>query len=129
MEKPTVVLADDLPQMREIVAQVLAPECDIVASVENGEQALAAVAKLDPDLVVLDISMPVLNGFQVASRLRNSACRAKVILLTVHEDRELIEAAFAVGAASYVFKARVDTDLLPAIQGALEGQTFASTLM
>jgi two-component system, NarL family, response regulator DegU len=128
MGKPRVLLADDLLQIREIVAEVLGFECDIVGSVENGQQAIEAVARLKPDVVVLDISMPGLNGFQVASRLRNSGCRAKVILLTVHEDKELIEAAHAVGAASYVFKSRIDTDLLPAVQSALQGNTFASSL-
>jgi two-component system, NarL family, response regulator DegU len=128
MEKPKVLLADDLPRMRDLVAEVLESEFDIVGSVENGEQAIEAVAKLNPEVVVLDISMPVLNGFQVASRLRNSGCRAKVILLTVHQDRELMEAAYAVGAVSYVLKDRVHTDLVPAIQNALLGHTLASPL-
>jgi DNA-binding NarL/FixJ family response regulator len=101
---------------------------EIVGSVENGKEAIEAVRELDPDVVILDISMPVLNGFQVASQLRNSDCRAKVIFLTVHQDREFIDAAYAVGAVSYVFKPRASADLLPAIQSALQGQTFASTL-
>src|SRR5262245_10224710 len=128
MQRPKVLLADDLPQMRELVAEVLQPECDIVGSVHSGEQVIESVAKLNPDIVVLDISMPGFNGFQVASQLRDSRCRAKVILLSVHQDKDLIAAAHAVGAASYVFKSRIDTDLLPAVQSALQGNTFASPL-
>ena len=128
MERPRVVLADDELQMRELVAELLRFDCEIVGSVKNGEEAIEAVQELDPDVVVLDISMPVLNGFQVASRLRDSGCRAKVIFLSVHQDRDFIAAAYAVGAVSYVFKSHASADLLPAIQSALQGQTFASAL-
>ena len=121
MGKPTVLLADDLPQMRKIVAELLESECDVVAAVENGQLAVEAVARLDPDIVVLDISMPVLNGFQAASRLRKLGCRTKVIMLTVHEDKVLMEAAYALGVVGYVLKNRLYADLVPAIQNALCG--------
>lgn len=70
--------------------------------------------------------MPILNGIQVASRLRDLGCGAKLIFLTVHEDPDYIEAALSVGALGYVFKSRVATDLVPAVRSVLQGHSFMS---
>ena len=121
-----VLLADDLPEIRERLAELLRDNFDIVGSAQNGQQAMEVATRLNPELLVLDISMPVLNGIQVASRLRESGCRTKIIFLTIHEDRDYIDAAFSVGASGYVFKSRVTTDLIPALQAALRGQEFTS---
>ena len=123
-----VLLADDYPEMLDKVTHLLRGEFDIVGSAHDGGQALEAAARLNPDLLVLDISMPVLSGIQVAAHLRGSGCKAKVIFLTVHEDRDYIDAAFAVGALGYVLKSRVGTDLLPAIYAVLQGHRFTSRL-
>ena len=123
-----VLLADDYPKMLDKTTQLLRGEFDIIGSAHDGGQALEATARLNPDLLILDISMPVLNGIQVAARLRDSGCKAKVIFLTVHEDRDYIDAAFAVGALGYVLKSRVATDLLPAIYAVLQGHRFTSPL-
>ena len=123
-----VLLADDYREMLDRVTQLLREEFDIVGSAHDGGQALEAAARLNPDLLILAISMPVLNGIQVAARLRDSGCKAKVIFLTVHEDRDYIDAAFAVGALGYVLKSRVGTDLLPAIHAVLQGHRFTSPL-
>src|SRR5689334_21965696 len=123
-----VLLADDMPEMLERVRELLRGDFDIVGSAQNGEGAIEAAATLDPDLLILDISMPVLNGIQVASCLRESGCRAKVIFLTVHEDRDYVEAAFSTGALGYVLKARVATDLIPAIRAVLAGHRFTSPI-
>lgn len=123
---PRVFLADDLQGMRERVKELLKKDFDIVGCAQNGQEAIQAVTVLNPDLVVLDISMPVLNGLQVAFRLRESGCRSKVVFLTVHEDQDYVEAAFSVGASGYVVKSRIATDLIPALQSALRGQTFTS---
>ena len=127
MASPRVVVADDMPEMRESVTQLLRHDFDIVGSAQNGEEAIEAAALLNPDLVVLDISMPILNGIQVASLLRESGCRAKVIFLTVHEDEDYVDAAFSVGASGYVFKSRVATDLIPAVEDVLQGYSFTSS--
>jgi DNA-binding NarL/FixJ family response regulator len=123
-----VLLADDYREMLDRVTQLLREEFDIVGSAHDGGQALEAAARLNPHLLILDISMPVLNGIQVAAQLRDSGCKAKVIFLTVHEDREYIDAAFAVGALGYILKSRVATDLLPAIYAVLQGHRFTSPL-
>jgi DNA-binding NarL/FixJ family response regulator len=126
MACPRVLLADDLQEMRERVTELLRPDFDIVAITQNGQQAVEAASTLEPDLLILDISMPILNGIQVASRLRDLGCRARIIFLTVHDDRDYIEAAFSAGALGYVFKSHVATDLVPAVHNALQGHEFIS---
>jgi DNA-binding NarL/FixJ family response regulator len=123
---PRILLADDLPEIRERVTELLRCDFDIVATAQNGQQAVDAAATFDPDLVVLDISMPILNGIQVASRLRDLGCKARMVFFTVHEDPDYIEAAFSVGATAYVFKSRLATDLVSAVNCALQGQKFIS---
>ena len=123
---PRILLSDDLPEIRERVTELLRCDFDIVATAQNGQQAVDAASTLDPDLVVLDISMPILSGIQVASRLRELGCRAHIVFVTVHEDPDYIEAAFSVGATAYVFKSRLATDLVSAVNCALQGQKFIS---
>src|SRR5206468_4005178 len=114
-------IADDLRDMREKAARLLLGQFDVVGQVENGAQAVVAAELLKPGLVVLDISMPVLNGIQAADRLRTSGCRGRVVFLSVYEDPDYMEAAFAVGAFAYVLKSRMATDLIPALNEALRG--------
>jgi DNA-binding NarL/FixJ family response regulator len=121
-----ILLADNDPEILETVGQILEEEFEIVAALENGERVVETVADLDPDLLVLDISMPGLNGIEATSRLRESGARAKVIILTVHEDPDFVEAAFSVGAFGYVLKHLLATDLLQAIREVLLGRRFCS---
>jgi len=123
---PRVLLADDLREVHEKVAELLQDDFDIVGCAFDGEQALEAAVTLNPDLLILDISMPRFNGIQVASRLRQTSCKAKVIFLTVQEDQDYVEAAFSLGARGYVLKRRFTTDLIPAIEEALQGRRFIS---
>lgn len=121
-----ILLADDQQEMREAVARLLVDEFDVVAAVANGEQAIEAAVRLAPDLLVLDISMPVLNGIEAASRLKQSGSSVKVIFLTVNEDPDIVEMALSVGADGYVLKQRIATDLIPAIRQALDDRIFVS---
>jgi DNA-binding NarL/FixJ family response regulator len=82
--------------------------------------------RLDPDVLVIDISMPILDGLQAAARLRDANCRTKIVFLTVHEDQDFVAAALAAGASAYVTKEDVTTDLVPAIQEVLQGGTYIS---
>jgi DNA-binding NarL/FixJ family response regulator len=128
MSRPRVLLADDASEMLEMFMRLLGTDFDIVALTQNGEEALESALRLDPDLVILDISMPLLNGIQVASRLRERGCNAKVIFVTVHEDRDYVEGAFAVGALGYVLKYRIANDLVLATEEVLQGHAFTSPL-
>jgi DNA-binding NarL/FixJ family response regulator len=126
VDKIRVVLADDHQQMIAIVRQTLGKEFEVVGAVEDGKQAVDAVLALYPDVLVIDISMPVLNGFQAAKQLQMANSRAKIIFLTVYEGWDFVGAAFCAGASGYVNKGRVYTDLIPAIHEAMLGRTFLS---
>jgi DNA-binding NarL/FixJ family response regulator len=119
-----ILLADDHRGMLDIVARLLTEEFEIVAAVENGERAVEAAAALDPNVVILDISMPVMNGIEAAMRLKASGSRAKVIFLTVQAQAEFVSKAFSTGAFGYVLKPRLATDLIPAVREVLEDRTF-----
>ena len=126
MQRPRIVLAEDNSEMREKLQDLLESQFDVVGSVADGLQAIDSALKFEPDILVSDISMPILNGLKAGERLRDLGCSAKLIFVTVHDDEDYRDAAFSIGAFGYVLKARVDTDLLPAIAGALQGQRFPS---
>jgi len=117
-----VLLADDHAEILARVADVIAGEFEIVASVANGLDLIAAAARLDPDVVVLDITMPGINGIEAARQLRRAGCRAKVVFLSVHEDPDYVRAAMDAGGAGYVAKAQLVSHLVPAIRQALARQ-------
>ena len=123
-----VLLVDDNASMLARIRTVLQKSHQVVATAASGQAALAAAAALDPDVIVLDISMPGMTGFEVASRLRASHSTAPIVFLTVHEDQEHLEAARAAGGLGFVIKPRVQEDLLAAVREALAGRWFASTL-
>src|SRR3954447_9704277 len=104
MSHPRVLLADDHRLLREAFAQLLAADCDVLGSVADGRALLAAVESLQPDIVVLDIAMPLLNGLDAARQLRQSAPKVKVIFLTMSEDPDVAAEAFKVGASGYLLK-------------------------
>lgn len=125
MGKVRILLADDHRMILACVRTVLGEGFDVVGSVNNGLDAIAEVQRLDPDVLVIDISMPILDGLQAVSRLGLS-CRTKVVFLTVHEDPDFVSAAFSAGASGYVVKADLTSDLIPAIREALEGRRYIS---
>ncbi len=119
-------LADDHEAMLAVVKDLLHARYDVVGTACDGETVLDFVAALAPDVVVMDISMPRLNGVKAAERLKDSGTRAKLIFLTVYGNPEFIRSAFAAGALGYVIKHRLMTDLPLAIEAALEGKRFIS---
>jgi DNA-binding NarL/FixJ family response regulator len=126
VDKIRVVLADDHREVIEKVRGILGDEFEVVETAENGRQAVGAVLALDPDVLVIDISMPSLNGLQAARSMQKANCRAKIVFLTIHEDRDFIAAALSAGGAGYVTKRRLSIDLVFAIHEALKGNTFVS---
>jgi DNA-binding NarL/FixJ family response regulator len=121
-----VLLADDHAEVRADLCVRLGKVFEIIAAVEDGKQAVDVTLRLDPDVVVLDISMPVVNGFQAAVYLRGVKCRAKIVFLTTYEDSEYVDAAFSFGADAYVTKQHFITDLVPAIGYVLRGNKYIS---
>jgi DNA-binding NarL/FixJ family response regulator len=126
MRKIRVLLADDHQAVRDRVCGLLGEDFDIVGAVNNGRDAVAETARLDPDVLVIDISMPVLNGLQAAARLRTQNRRTKIVFLTVHTDEDFVAAALSAGASGYVTKSDVTTDLVPAIHDAFAGRIYVS---
>ena len=126
MSKIRVVLADDHQAIIATIRQALGDDFEIIDTVEDGQKAVDAVVQLNPDILVIDLSMPVMDGLQATRRLRNLNSPAKIVFLTMHEDRDFVEAALSAGASAYVTKARLFTDLVPAIREAVLGRVFVS---
>jgi len=112
----------------ELIRGLLEPTYDVVGCVEDGQSLVQAAGKLQPDVIVTDISMPKLNGIEAADRLRESGSSSKIVFLTVHADPDFALAALKTGALAYVLKFRINTDLLVAIGEALAGHVFVSPL-
>jgi DNA-binding NarL/FixJ family response regulator len=125
-QRPRVLLADDHPVMLALTADALANECLVVGSVCDGRELLAEAKRLHPDVIVLDITMPRLDGIEAARQLRHSQRPVRLVFLTVHEDADYARAALDAGGLGYVVKTRLASDLLPAIRAALADQSFIS---
>jgi len=126
VSKVRIVLADDHREMVDIVRSTLGEDFEIVAAVEDGRRALDAVLTLDPDVLITDISMPEMDGLQLAGQVKKSHCRTKVIVLTMHQDSYFVAAAMSLGVSGYVTKTLMSSDLVFAIQDALKGNVFIS---
>lgn len=123
-----VLVVDDNEGMLTRATAVLKSGCEVVGAVKDGLSALEAADALHPDVIVLDISMPGMTGFDVAVRLRESGCTAAVVFLTVHDDEEFVVRARAVGGLGYVVKPRLAADLMCAVKDARAGRQFVSKL-
>ena len=121
-----ILLADDHPHFPEIEERLLETEFEIIGKVGNGQALFEEAMRLRPDVIVTDISMPILNGIEAATRLRESGCDARIVFLTVHADAEFVRRCLSAGAFGYVAKSRIVSELLPAIHEALAGNIFVS---
>jgi DNA-binding NarL/FixJ family response regulator len=126
MAKIRVLLADDHEAILARVRALLGDDFEIVNAVSNGSDAVREVHRLRPDILIIDISMPVLNGLEAVSQLRSSSSETKVVILTVHEDPEFVSTALHLGASGYVVKEQIATDLVPAIHECLQGGSYIS---
>jgi DNA-binding NarL/FixJ family response regulator len=125
-QRPRVLLADDHPAMLALTVDALADEYLVVGSVGDGRELLAEAERLRPDVIVLDITMPQLDGVEAARQLQRSQQPARLVFLTVHEDADYARAALDAGGLGYVVKTRLASDLLPAIRAALADRLFIS---
>ncbi len=126
LNRTRVLLADDHEAMLDRAKLLLEKELQVVGTVGDGQAALEAVAELRPDVLILDISMPVLGGLQAALRLKQMKSKVRIVFLTVHEDPDFVREALAAGALGYVVKPRLATDLQVAIKEVLAGRSFVS---
>ena len=124
MSKPRILLVDDNQAILDCLVRMLGRDYTIVGAIRDGPRMLDAVAILKPDIVVMDISMPEMSGLELARLMQEHAAAPPVVFVTVHEDTEFMEAAQAVGAAGYVVKSTMETELKPTFERALKGQRF-----
>jgi DNA-binding NarL/FixJ family response regulator len=124
-----VLLADDHTLLLEAFQALLAPECDVVGAVTDGQALLEAAARLRPDVVVVDISMPLLNGIDAARRLKQISPDVRIVFLTMNEDPDLAAEAFRAGASAYLLKRSAASELLVAIREAMRRRSYVTPLV
>ena len=121
-----VVIADDLPEMLDAIQNQLKAHCQVVARAADGVELVDYVRKHKPELLITDISMPRTTGIDALRRLRSMGIKTPAVIVTVHEDEELVRAGLEQGALGFVLKSRLAEDLLFAVQAALNGRVFVS---
>ena len=121
------MLADDSEQILRAVSRLLEIQFEVIGSVLNGEHAIETTLRLNPDVLVLDIMMPVMDGLEAARCLKKVGAPTKIVFLTGLEDPALMETAMEAGGNGFVFKSQLVIDLPIAIHAALAGRTFLST--
>jgi len=124
--RPRILLADDHLALLEGEIALLSPYFDVVGTATDGAALVSKAHSLRPDVIVTDISMPILSGIDAVHKLRESGSTTKFVFLTIHSRREFVEACLGVGALGYVQKRHMKHQLVPAIQAALAGQPYAS---
>jgi DNA-binding NarL/FixJ family response regulator len=121
-----IVICDDFAEMFDAVEKCLAPTCEVVGRVSDGLALVECVCQVKPDILMTDLSMPKLNGVEAVRQLRSLGCQVPAIILTVFDDDDLAEEAFAAGAQGFVLKSRMGTDLEVAVREVLAGKRFKS---
>ncbi len=129
MRKARVLLADDHAMLLEAFKQLLQPDFEVVGTVGNGHDLLTAAVELKPDVIILDISMPQMNGMVAARRLKQTMPEIKLIFLTVNEDADFASEAMRIGASGYLLKSSAASELFQAIEVALKGKSYVTPLI
>jgi DNA-binding NarL/FixJ family response regulator len=129
MNRPRVLLADDHKIVVEGLRTLLESEFELVGAVEDGRALVAAAKKHRPDVIVADISMPLLNGIEAAEQLRKADPRVKIVFLTMHADVMYASRAFEAGASGYVVKHSAPSELVTAIREVLKGRTYVTPMI
>ncbi len=125
-KRPRVLICEDSVLLQEAIRAVLEPECDIAGLVEDGRTAIKMITAEQPDIVLVDISLPGANGFVIAETATAAKAPARILFVTAYSDKAYVEKAFDLGASGYVLKDSIRTELLPAIRTALDGGRFRS---
>ena len=129
MKKPRVLMADDHSLILAGLRKLVEGECEVVGTVEDGRALVEAAQKLRPDLILLDISMPLLNGLEATRQLTKLVPESKVIILTMHASPTYATEAFQAGASGYLLKRSAASELSQAIQSVLQGRQYLTPLI
>lgn len=129
MFRPRLLLADDHNLMVEGLRKLLEPEFEVVGTVDNGHDLLTAAESLQPDIILIDISMPLCNGLDAARRLRQAGIGARLVFVTMHTDPEYVREAFRAGASGYLIKRAAGSELLVALREVFRGRPYLTPLI
>lgn len=129
MRKPRILLADDHALVLEGFRRILEGHYELVGTVGDGLALLEAAKTMQPDIVILDVSMPLLNGIDAAAQLKKICPKAKIIIVTMHANTEYVRSAFEAGASAYVLKRSAVDELEQAIRAVLEGHSYITPLI
>ena len=129
MDRIRLLLADDHVMFSQGLKSLLGDEFDLLGTAENGDQLVEAALRLEPDVILVDISMPVLNGFDAVRKIKASGREARIIFLTMHDDATLLAEAFRCGASGYVLKQAAGEELVNAIREVAQGNSYVSPLV
>lgn len=129
MGKPRVLLADDHALVAEGIEKLLEPEVELVGTVTDGRALMRVAEQLVPDVAVVDISLPLLNGLDAARQIKKHHPEIKLIILTMHADQNFVTEAFRVGVSAYVLKQSAASELIFAIQEVTKGRSFVSPIV
>jgi len=129
MKRPRVILADDHTLLLEAFEKLLVDECEVVAAVSDGRALVEAVDKLRPDVVVVDIAMPLLNGIDAARQIKQALPDVRIIFLTMNEDPDLAAEAFRAGASGYLLKRSAASELQTAIREITNHRSYVTPLV
>lgn len=129
MKKPRVLLADDHTFVLEGFKKLLEGHCELVGAVEDGRALIDAAVELQPQIVILDISMPRLNGIEAAKKLKKQSPEVKLIFVTMHAETVYVNEAFRAGASGYLLKQSAATELAQAVQSVMNGDFYVTPLI
>lgn len=128
MIRPRILLADDNHEFLAAEIDLLRPHFELVGTASDGASLVSEVQRLKPDVVVVDITMPVMNGIVAAHKLKASGSTVKIVFLTINNGEEYVKACLAAGAQGYVWKSRMKSHLIPAIHAVIEDLPYVSPL-
>jgi DNA-binding NarL/FixJ family response regulator len=118
MRRPKILVADDHPQVREALRTLLEPVCDVIGSVGDGRALVKAAVELKPDLVLVDVGLPVMNGLEAGRALKKLMPQIKLLYVSMDGDPDIANEAFRIGASAYLLKSSMGEELLQAIREA-----------
>jgi DNA-binding NarL/FixJ family response regulator len=129
MKRIRLLIADDHVMFAQGLESLLRDEFELLGTAGNGEELVEAALRLNPDVILVDISMPLLNGFDAVRRIRGSGNATKIIFLTMHDDAALLSEAFRCGASGYILKQAAGEELVNAIREVAHGNIYVSPLV
>jgi len=129
MARPRVLLADDHHLLLGALEKLLSAECEIAGTVADGRSLVAETQRLKPDLVILDISMPLLNGLDAGRQIKQLCPSVKLVFVTMNEDSDLAAEAFRAGASGYLLKRSAASELLVAVREVMQGRSYVTPLV